>query len=95
MAGEIFLIRTPLGTLGDLTYGGPMRIKVGRKMTYAGFSSIALAEEVCEYWHIPAKRAIELWQVAVKHDAPDGRPLYILLFRRDSPVLADFLSKGA
>ena len=81
MAGEIFLIRTPLGRLGDLTYGGSMRIKVGRKMTYAGFSSVALAEEVCEYWQIPARRSIELWHDAVRHDAPDGRPLHILLFR--------------
>ncbi len=81
MVDQIFLIRTPLREAGALAYGGPLRIKIGRKMSYAGFSTVALAEEVCAYWRIPAQRSIEPWHDAVKHDALDGRPQHILLFR--------------
>lgn len=86
---RIHVIRTPLRQVGGLSYGGPMRIKIGpRRVVYAGFASAALAERVGEYWNLPAEHYIEPWQEALAHDAPDSLLGEILLFHDE----ADFCS---
>ncbi len=81
----IYVIRTPLRQVGGMTYGGPMRIKIGRRrMAYAGFASLALAESVCGYWNLPSEHYIEPWAQALVHEAPDSHAREILLFRGEA-----------
>ena len=86
---RIHVIRTPLRQVGGMTYGGPMRIKIGRRrVAYAGFTSVALAERVGDYWNLPAEHYIEPWQEGLAHDVPDSRVGEVLLFHDE----ADFRS---
>lgn len=78
---DIYLIRTPLRESGGMLYGGPMRIKVGRRRAaYAGFVSVELAQIACAYWNVRAEHFIEPWQEAVRYDSVDGRVQRVLLF---------------
>ena len=86
MTGQrIYVIRTPLRQVGGMTYGGPMRIKIGRRrVAYAGFASLALAEVVGNYWNLPSEHHIEPWEEALVHEAPDSRAREVLLFRDEA-----------
>jgi len=76
------LIRTPLREVGGMTYGGPMRVKVGlRRVAYAGFATVDLAEAACRHWNIPVEHFIEPWHEAMRHEAPETRAREVLLFR--------------
>ena len=89
MTTPIYFIRTPLRQVGGLTYGGPMRIKVGRRrVAYAGFASVALAQVVCRYWNIPAEHYIEPWEEAMRHEDPDAFADQVLLFHDESDFRA-------
>jgi hypothetical protein len=87
--GRIYIVRTPLRQVGGMTYGGPMRIKLGRRrVAYAGFTTLALAEQVCRYWNLPSEHFIEPWEEALLHEAPESRARQVLLFHDE----ADFRS---
>ncbi len=89
MTTPIYLIRTPLRHVAGMAYGGPMRIKIGRRrVAYAGFATMDLAEIVCRYWNIPAEHYIEPWAEAIQHDAPDSRARRVLLFRDEADFRA-------
>ena len=79
---RIYVIRTPLRQVGGMTYGGPMRVKIGRRrVAYAGFSSLALAQAVSDYWSLPSEHYIEPWEEALSHETPNSRAREALLFR--------------
>lgn len=85
----IYLIRTPLRETAGMTYGGPMRIKVGRRrVAYAGFVSIALARIACGHWNVRAEHFIEPWEESVRHDSVDGRVQRVLLFQDEADFRA-------
>ncbi len=80
----IYLIRTPLREAAGMTYGGPMRIKVGRRrVAYAGFVSVELASFACRHWNVRAGHFIEPWEEAVRHDSAEGRVQRVLLFQSE------------
>jgi len=88
-------IRTPLRDVGGMTYGGPMRIKIGRRrVAYAGFVTVDLAETVCRYWNIPVEHFVEPWQEAIRHEAPASCAREVLLFR-DEADFQDWLRDPA
>jgi hypothetical protein len=65
-----------------MTYGGPMRIKIGpRRVAYAGFATVELAQIVCRHWNIPVEHFIEPWDEAMQHERPESRAREVLLFR--------------
>jgi hypothetical protein len=79
---QIHLIRTPLRDVGGMTYGGPMRIRIGpRRVAYAGFATAALAQTVCRYWNLPVEHFVEPWDEAMRHERPESRAREVLLFR--------------
>ena len=80
--GRIYLVRTPLRQVAGMTYGGPMRIRIGRRRAaYAGFATRELADMACRHWSIPAEHFVEPWDEAVRHEAPATRTGQVLLFR--------------
>lgn len=82
---RIYVIRTPLRQVGGMTYGGPMRIKIGRRrVAYAGFASLALAQRVGDYWNLPSEHHIEPWEEALVHETPDSRAREVLVFRDEA-----------
>ena len=95
MSAQMHLIRTPLREVGGMTYGGPMRIKIGsRRVAYAAFATVDLAEAVCRYWNIPVEHFVEPWQEAMRHEAPESRARELLLFR-DEDDFQDWLRDPA
>ena len=82
------MIRTPVRRTGDLVYGGPLRIKVGKVVAYAAFGSEALARFACEHWSMRGHVHIEPWTEAVRHDDPDSRAEHFVLFRHRNDFLA-------
>jgi hypothetical protein len=89
VSGRIYLIRTPIGQIDDLLYGGPMRIKIGRgRLVYAGFTSRMLARKVEAYWSLPASHVIEPWEDAIAYEPEGGHVTSILLFRDESDFRA-------
>lgn len=79
---DIFLVRTPLGGREPYVWGGPLRVRVGRRRAYAGFRSEALARRVCRHWGIRMERVhIEPWPQALAAEAPEARLDRILVFR--------------
>ncbi|MFT5448110.1 MAG: hypothetical protein ACI9DC_003289 [Gammaproteobacteria bacterium] len=85
----IYLIRTPLRETAGLVYGGPMRIKVGRRrVVYAGFVSVELASIACGYWNVRAEHFIERWEEAARHDSVDDRAQGVLLFQDEADFRA-------
>jgi hypothetical protein len=88
-AAPIYVIRTPLRQVAQMTYGGPMRIKVGRRrVAYAGFATRDLAEAVTRYWNLPSDHHIEPWEEALRHETPGSRAKQLLLFRDESDFRA-------
>ena len=88
-AAPIYLVRTPLRHVAQMTYGGPMRIKIGRRrVAYAGFATRALAETVTRYWNLPSEHYIEPWEEALRHEAPGSRARQLLLFRDEADFRA-------
>jgi hypothetical protein len=78
----IYLVRTPVRESAGLTYGGPMRIKVGRRrVAYAGFVSVELAQLACECWSVRAEHFIEPWDTAIRHDSVEARVPRVFYFR--------------
>lgn len=82
MTSRIYVIRTPLRQVDGLSYGGPMRIKIGyRRVAYAGFTSTELARVACRHWNVAREHYIEPWEDAVRHETPETRARHVLLFR--------------
>lgn len=68
-----------------MTYGGPMRIKIGRRrVAYAGFASRALAQFACRHWELPSEHHIEPWEDGLRNEAPESRARQVLLFRDEA-----------
>jgi len=88
-APPIYVIRTPLREVAKMVYGGPMRIRLGRRrVAYAGFATRELAEAVSRYWHLPSEHFVEPWQEALVHEAPASRAKLLLLFRDEDDFRA-------
>lgn len=92
MGSRIYVIRTPLRQVDGLSYGGPMRMKIGkigrRRVAYAGFTSTELARIACRHWNVPREHYIEPWEEAVRHETPETRARHVLLFRDDEDFRA-------
>jgi hypothetical protein len=80
-AASIYLIRTPVRESAGMAYGGAMRIKIDRRrVAYAGFRSVELAQIACAYWNVPVEHFIEPWEMAIRCDSVDARLPRVLLF---------------
>ena len=77
---DLLLIRTPLRQQGDLTFGGPLRVRVAGRRAYAAFTSEALAREACEHWSIGGEVHLEPWAEALSHDTPSASVRHLLVF---------------
>lgn len=80
MSGEIYLIRTPVREVGALAYGGPIRLRSGRRAAYVGFRSARVAQAVAEFWGIAGEHYIEPWHQALAHEIAGSEVRSIVVF---------------
>ncbi len=80
MSNDIYFISTPLRQVAELAYGGPLRLRSGRRAAYAGFRSAELAHYVAEFWGIAGEHSVELWHEALANEAPGPRVRRVVVF---------------
>ena len=80
MSNDIFLISTPLRQVGELAYGGPLRLRVGKSAAYAGFRNAALAHYVAEFWGIAGEHSVDPWHEALANEMQGPRVRRIVVF---------------
>jgi hypothetical protein len=81
---NLLVIRTPLRRQGDLTFGGPLRVRVGGRRAYAAFTSEALARAACEHWSIRGEVHVEPWSEARRHDSLSASVRHLLVFASEA-----------
>ena len=91
----IYLIRTPIRDSAGMTYGGAMRMKIGRgRVAYAAFVTVELAQIACEYWSVRSERVIETWDEAIRHDSVAARLPRVVLFQDEADLRAWLQNPG-